>query len=562
MAGEDRPGDTRGTHQGTHQGGGRPGETAPTEWIGSSRPPPDEPGASAGDTSGPGGARRRWLIPVAAVAVVALIAGGGFAAYSTLSGGGDQPADAIPSSAIGYARVDLDPAADQKINMVRLLRRVPEFEKETGITSDTDDLRKRVFEEAIEGEGCSELDYDADIAPWIGERAGMAAIPAEKGSEPDALLALQVTDEDAARTGIEELQACTDESDMDEMDTSGLAFVGDYALIAETQELADDFAAAAADEALADSAAFSADMEALGGEGVASFWLDVDAVMDKIGEDDPEATEALQGLGYEDLGTFSAALRAESDAMELVVAGDGDLSNFTGDTAPVTDVALLPDSTLAAVGFTGGGDAITALWGKLEGVPDSQLGDAIGPGGLEGLADQFEAQFGIVLPNDIAVLLGEELTVALDSEGIAVDDSEFMLDTSTLNVGARMRTDPEAVRDLLTRVQQLVAATTGQSIRIADADLEDGIVLASNNAYARALAEDGALGDSATYEAAVADAGSATGVLFVDLDKLAEVVDESVGDAESRWLEVFRGVGVSTVPDGQYTRTTARLVFD
>jgi hypothetical protein len=493
---------------------------------------------------------------------VALIAGGGFAAYSTLSGGGEQPADAIPSTAIGYARVDLDPSADQKINMVRLLRRVPEFEKETGITSDTDDLRKRVFEEFVEGEGCSELDYDADIAPWIGERAGMAAIPADKGSEPDGLLALQVTDEDAARTGIEELQACADESDKDEMDTSGLAFVGDYALIAETQELADGFATDAGDEALADSDAFSADMEALGGEGLASFWLDVDAVMETVGDDNPEATEALQGLGYEDLGTFSAALRAESDAMELVMAGHGDLSNFTGDTAPVTDVALLPDSTLAAIGFTGGGDAITALWDRLEGVPDSDLGDAIGPGGLEGLADQFEAQFGIVLPNDIAVLLGEELTLALDSEGIALDDSEYMLDPSTLNVGARMRTDAEAVRDLLTRVQQLVAATTGQSIQIADVDAEGGIVLASNNAYARALAEGGALGDSGTYEATVADAASATGVLFVDLDKLNEVVKETLGDSESRWLEVFRGVGVSSVPDGEYTRTTARLVFD
>lgn len=559
MASDDRPGDAHGISPGNE----RPGETAPTEWIGSSQPPPDEPGASAGDTPGSGGGRRTWLVPVAAVAVVALIAGGGFAAYSTLSGGGDQPADAIPSSAIGYARVDLDPSADQKINMVRLLRRVPEFEQETGITSDTDDLRKRVFEELIESEGCSELDYDADIAPWIGERAGMAAIPAEKGSEPDGLLVLQVTDEDAARTGIEELQACADESDMDEMDTSGLAFVGDYALIAETQGLADDFAADAADEALADSEAFSADMEALGGEGVASFWLDVDAVMAMLEEDDPEATEALQGLGYEDLGTYAAALRAESDALELVAAGHGDLSNFTGDTAPVADVALLPDSTLAAIGFTGGGDAITALWDRLEGVPDSELGDAIGPGGLEGLADQFEAQFGIVLPNDIAVLLGEELTLALDSEGIALDpDSDFVLDTSTLNVGARMRTDAEAVRDLLKRVQQLVAATTGQSIQIADVDAEGGLVLASNDAYARALAEDGSLGESATYEASVADAGSATGVFFVDLDKLDEVVQETLGDAESRWLDVFRGVGVSSVPDGEYTLTTARLVFD
>ena len=119
-----------------------------------------------------------------------------------LSGGGPQPAEAIPSSAIAYARIDLDPSADQKINVVQLLRNVPEFEEATGITSDTDDLRKRMFELALEdSEGCSDIDYDDDIEPWIGDRAARRRDARRRGGgSPEPLLVLQMSDEDAAET--------------------------------------------------------------------------------------------------------------------------------------------------------------------------------------------------------------------------------------------------------------------------------------------------------------------------------------------------------------------------
>lgn len=570
MADETRPDPLPGPqHPGQAQSWGAR-EDAPTEWIGTGPPPPDEP-AGAGSESGSGdGGRRRWIAPVAVIAAVVLIGGGAFAAYSVLSGGGSQPAVAIPASALAYGRIDLDPSADQKINMVRLLRNVPEFEEETGITSDTDDLRKRLFEKALEEEeGCGDLSYDDDIKPWIGERAGFAVLPPDEGSEPDGLVVLQVSDEDATRDGIAALQECSRVGDDSEDEELGLAFVDDYALLAETQDLADQFAQEAEDDPLADSDAFQADVDALDGEGLASFWVDLDAVVEFAEESDPDIASPLTAYGFDDWGSMAVALRAKSDAMELVSVSDGDLPLLgPGDGSDtVGDVQQLPDSTLMALGFTGGGDAVTKLWERLGTLSEEELEGELGSGGLDGLADQFEAQYGITLPDDIAVLLGDEFTLALDSEGFDSLASSGEPDPSAINLGARMRTDGDAVRDLVSRVQDLVAVQFGVTFDIAEADLDDGIVLAANDGYAQKLAEDGSLGDSDVFRSAVADAGSASSVFFLDFDKISEVSEslpqgQAMTDDVSAGLEVVRAFGFSVTDDGDYVRSTARLVFD
>jgi hypothetical protein len=131
-----------------------------------------------------------------------------------------------------------------------------------------------------------------------------------------------------------------------------------------------------------------------------------------------------------------------------------------------------------------------------------------------------------------------------------------------------MRTDADAVRDLVTRVQDLVSVQFGLSFDIAEADLEDGIVLASNDSYADMLAEDGSLGDSDVFQSAVADADSAASVFFLDFDKVDEVSDaldqsgEAMPDDVSAWVEAVRAFGFSATDDGDYTRSTSRLVFD
>ena len=139
----------------------------------------------------PKGRRRGVLIGIGGVVVVALIIAGGIVAWSKLSGGGPQPAEAVPSDAMAYVRLDLDPSAAQKLDAMSLLHKWPEFEEATGISDDDVDLRKLFVDEVLSDDGC-DVDFDDDIEPWIGDRLGFAVV--EGADSPTQMLAVQVSD--------------------------------------------------------------------------------------------------------------------------------------------------------------------------------------------------------------------------------------------------------------------------------------------------------------------------------------------------------------------------------
>jgi hypothetical protein len=191
-----------------------PGEP---EYLGSGSPAsarPDRPEATAAGTGGTGGSgdpdgtdvtdgpsrrrgRRAGVLAVAAVGVLAAVGAGAYG-VAQLMAGGSSPASAVPATAIGYVSLDLDPAAAQKIEAIKILRKFPSLRSQLHVGS-RDDLRKAVFRQVQEQGGCADLDYAQDIAPWIGERVAVAAVPAS-GHRVVPLVALQVTDQGAAGT--------------------------------------------------------------------------------------------------------------------------------------------------------------------------------------------------------------------------------------------------------------------------------------------------------------------------------------------------------------------------
>ena len=100
--------------------------------------------------------RRAWVAIGVGLAVVAS-AGAGFAAGTVVGGGGTQPEDVLPDTVVAYVDVDLDPAAQQKVNLVRLLGRFPDVEQEYGREPD---VRAVVVDWLVEG---TELE-DADVS--------------------------------------------------------------------------------------------------------------------------------------------------------------------------------------------------------------------------------------------------------------------------------------------------------------------------------------------------------------------------------------------------------------
>jgi hypothetical protein len=505
-----------------------------------------------------------------AVVAVALV-GGGIWAATQLGGGGAQPADVLPDSTLMYARVDLDPSASQKVDFVRLLRRFPDFEEQTGISSDKEDVRRTIAEAALEDADC-DVDYVDDIEPWLGDRAAFAGVPGADGAEPDAVAVLQVTDASAAEDGLAKLAACvstdgvstgSDSSDSTGSDSTGsdstgaFAFTGDYVVIAETQEIADAVVKGGESAPLSDDEQFTADMDRMGDPGLASFWVDVPAIVDAAKQSGADTDQLeMAGLDFSQVTSVYGTFRAGSDNIELALLSSGEQIVENGETT----VGELPDTTLVALSVSGLGDAVPGQWERLRDTLEE-----IDPGTFDQQVAAFEQETGLALPEDAATLLGDNLTVALDSEGLDSDTFSMGFDPEAVNAGVRFSGDAEAIQDVITRAQAALEAQ-GAPLQMATEEVDGGVVLATNDDYAAQMTE-GGLEDDDTFAGAVGDTGDNIGIFYVNLDQAASIArdfaeqsgedDEFVG-----YLEPVRAFGVNVTAEDGYTQAIVRLTFD
>ncbi len=275
--------------------------------------------------------KRGKLIPLVAIlGVLAVVAGGSIFAYARLNGG-DQPAAVLPGNSIAYARIDLNPSAGQKVAAVRFLMKFPSAKEQIGLTSDNDDLRQKLFDliKKDAGDDLADVDFEKDIKPWLGDRAGVAAIPGKDGDEPDAVVAVEVKNEDKANAGLDKLFA-------NEKEKPGRAFSNGYVILSEDQPTVDAAVAAGKSSPLSENARFNDDMEALGEQGFVSLWADFKAIGLAAGSRLPEA----QRTALPD-GSVAAALRFDSQYVELkgIVRGDKNLMASTATAGDVVSTA-------------------------------------------------------------------------------------------------------------------------------------------------------------------------------------------------------------------------------
>ena len=543
--------------------GGPPPGWTPPEWIGPGGP--QQPRR-----------RRKGVVFAAVAAVLAILIGGGaFATYQYLNGGGPQPAEALPADTLGYFRIDLDPSASQKVNAFRLLRRVPEFEDTTGISSDTEDLRKLMFETMIQDSDCG-LSYENDVEPWIGDRAGFGVVPT--GGRTVSVAAIQVSDQQAAQDAVDAVEKCG-------LNTSGLGtggfssgidvasaggsrmlssaapaaaaaegdnvgFVGDYMLIADDADALPDIIGSAKSSPLSESEQFQSDMDALDGEGIASFWFDVDGLNDQGG--------SMAGLGSTEgaakqIHTAFGAIRAGSDNIEYVMQATTDADIGSDIVNPIGE---LPDSTLVALSASGGGDLVDEYWPNLQGLVES-FG---GPSAYPQMLNDVQQETGLQLPDDLRTILGDNVTVAMDSTGMTAENLAGE-DPSKLYFGARLTTDQAAIHDVVDRVNGALTAKDMPALTTEDSD--NGLVVASNQDYAQMLAEGGDLASADGFDTAVPDASTASVAFYLDFDRLSDAMAQD--DASSDDLDTIEpmkalGATLTQVDGGQ--RLTMRLVFD
>jgi len=510
---------------------------------------------------------RRGLVVGIVVGVVAALAlpFSAFAIFRFLSGGGTQPHDVLPGNAVGYFRIDLDPSAPQKMEAIRFLRTFPAFEKHTHITDDSADVRETIFD-AMVGSAPCRVDYEQDVAPWLGERFGVAVMAPNAGDDHPTLVgAVQVTDRQGAEEGLRQLQGCHRGGEPG----GGWSYLDGYMVVAKTQQEAADFAAAARRTPLADSAQFRADMDRLGEQGVASLWFSGEGAYQifssKVTGDPGPAGSELDLLRDQvrrqiesSFHSGAAAFRFDDSYLELATVLTGDAYQEPADGA-VADMAL-PRTTAAALGFVDGAKYVDRQSDVLLGMM------AGGPGAAdpEQARRKLEEHLGLRFPDDVKTLVGDSFTVALDGEGLGLAALAGRGNPSLVDLGARSSTDTDAFREVVQSLQE-AATRNGIPVELAVEDTEDGAAVALNKDYAATLTGGGPLPGTAVFDRAVPDADEAQSVLFVNVDVLENAGLGMVSMAGGEMQELLANVtklealGVSSSVRDGYAQGTVRI---
>ena len=541
------------------------GPSGGPEYIGSDIPSEAPDGPHEG---------KRWGVMGAVTAgVVGVVALGGWGAYALLAGGGDQPADVIPSNAVGYVSLDLDPSAAQKIEAFKILNKFPTAEKELDVSS-KDDIRKLVFT-GMQDEGtCENLDYAKDIEPWIGDRVAMAGAPV--GGETVPLMALQVSDEEAAATGVETLAKCGEAGE-----DFGYAFLDGYVLISDSDKHAEALASAAEKTPLADDPDFQEWMDQVGDPGFVTAYVAPEGpkfLFEEMGKgftdsEGPlvdEGTMLPPDLGtemnrtfeqfakqYEDFEGGAAVIRFEDGAVEAEFAGKG---------LPA-GVASLAQSGVAPISGLPASTGIALSVGLTEGWLEDAMSNMPGEAGMsvEDMLREAEAVSGLSLPEDVETLLGDGFAVAVDSgaDWAKLIEAE---DPTQLPIGIRVEGNPDEILPVVEKIQ----AKLGPEAEMLVVESGDGVVVFGvNPEYTRSLLEQGSLGDDAAFQNVVPEADSANSVFYLNFDagdgwaeSLADLIGDGAPDVKAN-VAPLDALGVSGWTDSDdVQRGLLRLTTD
>lgn len=562
----------------------------------------------AGASGGSGDSRKRLIAVGAIVAGGAVVAGGAWAATSFFATGA-QPAEALPSSTVAYASVDLDPSGAQKIEAIKMLRKFPAFTDELDIQSD-DDLLQKLFDEASSSGECEGLDYADDVKPWIGSRAAIAAVDLGEDT-PAPVAVLQVTDAGQAEEGVQALiDACgtpaldgaAGEPDADA--TGGWVVEGDWLVLAETKEIADEVVEAAGSDNLADDADYGRWTEEAGDDGFMTMYvaksaaqyfadaaglgaslggpllggsdamgmtpdsecLDAATTAEEIdacfsatedssaGAEDAQVPEEIQQM-VDDFDGMAATVRFDDGGMEIEYAVSDyqpDVTKLFATDTGASMVGDLPAGTVAAFGL-----GFEPGW--VQGVVD-YLKNAIPEDAAsidEGIA-QLESETGLAFPEDLETLMGEGVTVSV---GGGIDpDAVVNGGPGELPVGLTIKGDPAEIQSVIDKLTDQLGPEMAEFTQVSEGD--GYAVLALQDDYRSALEKGGDLGSSEAYTSVVD--GDAQTVFFVDFnaddDWLVRLVGDDATIADN--LAPLAAVGATNWADGDVMHGQLKLTTD
>jgi hypothetical protein len=259
----------------------------------------------------------------------------------------------------------------------------------------------------------------------------------------------------------------------------------------------------------------------------------------------------------EDFKGMAGVLRFDDGSVELEFASDGDVagSNLLASDAGGDTISSLPDDTAAAigVGFSEGWfrDLLEIYAPYIGGGED-----------LDTLIDDIETETGLVLPDDVETLFGDSAALALgaDFDPEAIFESS---DGSDIPIALKVDGDPDEIEAVLDKLRDQFPPS---DTLVFDTDSEgDTVVIGPNEEFRKEVLDNGGLGDNEVFQDVVREVDDASVVLFVNINELEDLVEESMGEFDQDFVDNVKpisGFGISGYVDDEVAHTVMRLTTD
>lgn len=355
--------------------------------------------------------KKPLVLPVlAAATAVALLSGCGGGS----SGGGGDPASLAPPQAPLYVEATLQPQGEVKSNVEAL------FEKVSGIDTDLGELITSKLEESAADSG-EEIDFDKEVKPWLGEKAGISFEHYDGDDFTGYAVAIETTDADAATEFVEKQAKDEDEAPkegtydgndfyVEADDGTTIGVVGDFLLIAEGEKAFEGAVDAYGGESLAEEDSFSSAIANAADGSIADVFVDIGALIEQSGgEVDAQSKPIFEATGIDpEEATAVASLVPGAETVEIDLASDlGGQKPSSADASKL--LGSLPASSFAAVALPGFGDQLGQL---IDGIDENGIPGEIPPGKFKSTLKQ---QTGIDL-DKISAAIGNGAVFAHGSE--------------------------------------------------------------------------------------------------------------------------------------------------
>lgn len=496
----------------------------------------------------PEGSMPRLASLAALLLAVFLIAcgGGGGAADA-------DPASAIPRDALFYVEATARPEGELRSDALEAAGKILR-------TEDPEAKFRELLDEA------EDFDYDRDVKPWLGDRAGMwVSGRLDENEEPGVAGAIAVTDREAAeeainsareRKGVATRNRTHAGVEYTVAEDSAYAFVDDFVLFGDEPELRRTIDALQGD-GLADHEPYQNAIEDLEGDRLAHFYVDTRRVMELAAESDPQQAQALKALiPFDRLPPVAGALLVDGSRLaidvhaELPPGSAGRLVPLLG-TGGSPMLEELPADAWGAQAMPRFGETIRAA---LKGFAGAIGGAAI------------ERQLGFDLERDLLSWVGD---AALFIRGDSIDSID-----GGLVLGIRDKAAAESAFGRIVGALQARQGVNATPVKVEGAEIafqwadeapkpivmargEDKVVVAyGTEAAADALSPDEELGDSELYERTTDLLGDdAEPSFLLSLPAVVKLVD-AAGDTGREWqqakpyVETFDIVAIGGSTDG------------